>query len=393
MLCPREAVVEPWLVPVGYAESARLHNADIRLGTAAVGATFDRNKKVWTIDTKSSQIKSIGRSGNGEILTPIQNFPSPFGPVSSLHAKTVINCAGLYGDTIEQFRVANLSQSDSGVKCGHSTQGTMGTSPSGTEFTITPRKGQFVVFNAPPQAVIPNHIIEPVATQFTKGVIVWQDVYGNVVVGPTAIDQRSKTDRSTDDSTVAMLREYGETVLPGLRDAKVLGTYSGLRPATEHRDYFIEPYPDQNWITVSGIRSTGLTASSGIAEYVIQLYEAMVNPSNKPCTPFANESQGTLNLEENPRSSSKSVIGTSIPGDRNKLMEEANSMPGVTEAACHPDPLDPRVKVANGPIPSLDELSESFNALGDGTVEVYGRTWRVTHPISSFGMETRARNN
>ena len=25
VFCPREAVVEPWLVPMGYAESARLH--------------------------------------------------------------------------------------------------------------------------------------------------------------------------------------------------------------------------------------------------------------------------------------------------------------------------------------------------------------------------------
>ena len=41
------------------------------------------------------------------------------------------------------------------------------------------------------------HIIEPVPTQFTKGVIVFTTVYGNVVVGPTAVDQPDKEDRST----------------------------------------------------------------------------------------------------------------------------------------------------------------------------------------------------
>lgn len=43
----------------------------------------------------------------------------------------------------------------------------------------------------------PAHIIEPVPTQFTKGVIVFTTVYGNVVVGPTAVDQLDKEDRST----------------------------------------------------------------------------------------------------------------------------------------------------------------------------------------------------
>ena len=38
VLCPREAVVEPWLVPMGYAESARLHGALLVMGTEAVAA-------------------------------------------------------------------------------------------------------------------------------------------------------------------------------------------------------------------------------------------------------------------------------------------------------------------------------------------------------------------
>ena len=37
-MCPREAVVEPWLVPMGYAESARLHGALLVMGTEAVAA-------------------------------------------------------------------------------------------------------------------------------------------------------------------------------------------------------------------------------------------------------------------------------------------------------------------------------------------------------------------
>ena len=59
--------------------------------------------------------------------------------------------------------------------------------------------------------------------------------------------------------------------MPALRGTEVLGTYSGLRPATEHRDYQIAARPAHRWITVGGIRSTGLTGAPGIAEYVGEL--------------------------------------------------------------------------------------------------------------------------
>ena len=49
----------------------------------------------------------------------------------------------------------------------------------------------------------------------------------------------------------------------------------GLRPATEHRDYQIVARPADAWITVGGIRSTGLTASPGIAEYVADLRDRL----------------------------------------------------------------------------------------------------------------------
>ena len=83
---------------------------------------------------------------------------------------------------------------------------------------------------AQPRCIPPRYIIEPVATQFTKGVIVWTTVYGNVIVGPTATDERDKTDRSTDKETIEKLRRYGEKVVPSLKHARVVGTYSGLRP-------------------------------------------------------------------------------------------------------------------------------------------------------------------
>lgn len=49
-------------------------------------------------------------------------------------------------------------------------------------------------------------------------------------------------------------------------------TYAGLRPASEKKEYRIRADHARHWITVGGIRSTGLTAALGIARHVYQLY-------------------------------------------------------------------------------------------------------------------------
>jgi glycerol-3-phosphate dehydrogenase len=63
-------------------------------------------------------------------------------------------------------------------------------------------------------------------------------------------------------------------MVPSLAGIGVNAIYAGLRPATEHKDYVIAALPDRNWITVGGIRSTGLTACLGIAQHVAGLYAA-----------------------------------------------------------------------------------------------------------------------
>lgn len=39
-------------------------------------------------------------------------------------------------------------------------------------------------------------------------------------------------------------------------------------------------------------------------------------------------------------------------------------------------------------MPGLEELAADYQRRGDGTVRVYGKTHRVTHPIASFGLES-----
>ena len=407
VLCPYEAVVEPWLVPVGYAESARLHGASIRTSTAVVGATFEASSSgsesgsggVWRIAVEHDAMRraASGRSKAGELLVPLpmaaaeeeglakrsfsggrQRWTVQRKPVrrgvtaSTVAARVVINCAGLHGDAVDALKDEAAANSTT------------------SSFTIVPRKGQFIVFaqikgndnnnndndnddNDNDDRRQLTHIIEPVPTQFTKGVIIFQSVYGNLIVGPTAVNQTDRFDRSTDLATVAALKMWGEKALPMLKGAAVLGTYSGLRPSTEHRDYQIKSNFARRWITVGGIRSTGLTASSGIAEYVADLLVAQLGKAG----------DGELVV-----AAAGSTAGASASAVRDDTIVVApDGLTPISAAARNPERLVATVsKVSNARVPPLAELARNYRERGDGFVEVYGRPQRVTHPISSFGM-------
>mmetsp|Transcript_27287 Transcript_27287/g.43866 ORF Transcript_27287/g.43866 Transcript_27287/m.43866 type:complete len:515 (+) Transcript_27287:33-1577(+) len=334
VLCPYEAVVEPWLVPMGYAESARRHGVVFHLSSKVVQASLDKQKKIWDISIAPVLPDDpVNHSKGGEILVdapPVLEYKPHSTNPNTVRAKVVINCAGLWGDDIEDLRLANNDL----VK-------------KKKNFTITPRKGQFLVFEPCKDQESPNYIIEPVATQFTKGVIVWTTVYGQIIVGPTAVNQYSKTDLSTDEATILALREKAEAILPGLKGAQLVGTYSGLRPATEHRDYQISAFPSENWISVSGIRSTGLSASSAIGEYIADLHQTFTDPEF-------------------------------IPAINHGMM-------GVSDSACQPVPSTSTHR--SPPVPPLKTLALSLSE-ADNTVALYGKRAKVSHAISWFGMRS-----
>ncbi len=164
-----------------------------------------------------------------------------------LEAAAIINCAGLFGDKIEEALLGE------------------------TSFTIKPRKGQFVVFDKPAARLL-RHIILPVPTERTKGIVVTPTIFGNVLVGPTADEQDSRVDAGTDHATLEMLKAKGEEMLPGLAQVNVNAIYAGIRPATEQKHYRVRHEPARNYIVLNGIRSTGLTAALGLALHAWELY-------------------------------------------------------------------------------------------------------------------------
>ncbi|MCC6168700.1 MAG: NAD(P)/FAD-dependent oxidoreductase [Caldilineaceae bacterium] len=163
----------------------------------------------------------------------------------TLQARYVVNAAGLYADSIEQM-------------LGY------------RRFTVTPRRGELIIFDKAARRLV-NHVLLPVPTAITKGVLISPTIYGNVLLGPTAEDIHDKQDRATTAAGLAAVWDKGRALLPALIEEEVTAVYAGLRAATEHKDYQILAHPDERYICVGGIRSTGVSASLGIADYVRDL--------------------------------------------------------------------------------------------------------------------------
>ena len=157
------------------------------------------------------------------------------------NARVTVNCAGLYAD-----EVARLFGDDS--------------------FEIYPRKGEFFVFDG----IELDRILLPPPTTRTKGVLVFPTLDGKVVAGPTAVDQTDKEDWSVRPEAFDEVRAKAAELLPEVAGAEPIGSWAGLRPAGRGVNYVIRRHSTE-LVNVAAIRSTGLTASLGIAEHVANL--------------------------------------------------------------------------------------------------------------------------
>ncbi|GAA3806961.1 NAD(P)/FAD-dependent oxidoreductase [Streptomyces coacervatus] len=212
---PGESIICPWTTTLAYATQAVRHGVDLHLNSPVQRASY--------------------AEGVHQLRTPR----------GTLRARHLVNAAGLHADTLDR-------------QLGHD------------DFTVTPRRGQLIVYDKFARALV-RHILLPVPTALGKGVLVAPTVYGNVLLGPTAEDLHDKRATGSTADALALLREKGRRILPELVEEEITAVYAGLRAATEHDDYRITAHPDQSYVTVGGIRSTGLTASLAIAAHVTGL--------------------------------------------------------------------------------------------------------------------------
>ena len=224
-----EHVIDPWSAPLAYVTQA-----------VALGTLFLRNAELlqgrfeghWFLDTSAGAVE----------------------------ADCVINAAGLFGDVVDER---------------------LGFSP---DFTIKPRKGQFVVLDKAAFRHVPR-IVLPVPTEITKGIVVCPTAFGNVLVGPTAEEQEDRLRATVEQETLEALLKRGAEIVPALSGMPVTAVYAGLRPATEKKHYRVAVRGQQRAITLGGIRSTGLSAALGLAQHAVKLHATFGQHFEQPPAP------------------------------------------------------------------------------------------------------------
>lgn len=225
---PRESIIDPFLLVVGYAENAVKNGATFLLDTEVIG-----------IDVRDGQVAGAATT---------RGF---------IEARWIINAAGLYCDRIASF----VGKAD---------------------YFVNPRKGQFFILDKTTKTKV-DHIILPIPTKLTKGKLVSPTTHGNLLVGPTAEDGDDKTDASTNRAGLDSVMEDAKRLVPAIEFRDTITQFSGLRPNRNPEGLHIDVYDDlANYVNLSGVRSTGLTASAAIGRYVVNLMqehglEAQVN--------------------------------------------------------------------------------------------------------------------
>ncbi|WP_124041103.1 NAD(P)/FAD-dependent oxidoreductase [Clostridium perfringens] len=207
-------IVSPYEMTIALAENA-----------AENGVEFKLNSKVTNIEKISEGYKVT--LNNKELVS----------------GKLIINASGLEGAFLNNL--VSMSKRE-----------------------INPVKGEYCLFDKVAGAMI-NKTLFQVPNKLSKGVLVTPTAEGNLLVGPNAVEGKTlETSREGIDEIL----DKSKKSLEELPVARILNTFSGIRPKTKEGDFIIEEVVDaKNFINVIGIDSPGLTAAPAIGVYVVNM--------------------------------------------------------------------------------------------------------------------------
>lgn len=161
------------------------------------------------------------------------------------YAQHVVNAAGLYADEVSRMV---------GVD----------------DFKIRPRKGEEFLLDKKRENLT-RHLLFPLPSKTSKGILVTRTSDGNPMIGPTAEDVDNKEDLSTTQEGLKKVLEGAKRLVPSLNENDIIAYFAGLRPVAG--DDFIVRREEKapGFITVAGIQSPGLTAAPAIALMVVDM--------------------------------------------------------------------------------------------------------------------------
>lgn len=218
LYAPTTGIISPYRLVYGLCENA-----------ACNGVVFHLGSKVEKI---------LAKAGRFEISTPKGIFRTRY----------LINAAGLYADEISKMAGVN-------------------------NFEIKPRKGEEFLLDKKREHIV-NHVLYPLPTEKSKGILIIKTSDGNPMIGPTAHDVNDKEDLSTSEEGLREVLESARKMIPTISESDIIAYFSGLRPVSG-RDFIIRHESAvSGFVNVAGIQSPGLTSAPAIALMVCDILKS-----------------------------------------------------------------------------------------------------------------------
>jgi glycerol-3-phosphate dehydrogenase len=209
LYAPTAGIISPYRWVYDFAENAARNGAEIRCGVKVENIIYTRP--------------------GFEIGTTAGVFRAAY----------IVNAAGLYADDVSKMAGAG-------------------------NFSIRPRRGEEFLLDKKKEHLT-RHLLFPLPSKSSKGILVTRTSDGNPMIGPTAEDIDDKEDLSTTGEGLEKVLEGARRLVPSISRNDIIAYFSGLRPVAG--EDFIIRHEDKapGLINVAGIQSPGLTAAPAIA--------------------------------------------------------------------------------------------------------------------------------
>lgn len=144
-----------------------------------------------------------------------------------------------------------------------------------TSFTISPRKGEYLLFDKKAADKLVHGVIFPTPSAHSKGILVCTTVHGNTFIGPDATNIEQKDDLAVTAAGMERITSGARKLLPNLPLGEAITEFSGLRAVADREDFILEASAVEGLIHAAGMQSPGLTAAPAVAEEVVAIVRKM----------------------------------------------------------------------------------------------------------------------
>jgi glycerol-3-phosphate dehydrogenase len=143
-------------------------------------------------------------------------------------------------------------------------------------FTIIPRSGEYMLMVRGSGSIV-NSVLFQMPTKMGKGILVTPTYYGNLLMGPDAVNEDT-VDTSTHSERLLKIFKEAQHTTDKLNIKQFIRSFTGIRALSSTDDFIIEATPVNGFINCAGIQSPGLTSSPAIADLVLDLLQKLDCP-------------------------------------------------------------------------------------------------------------------